>query len=176
MEEEWRDIEGYEGLYQVSNLGRIKALERTVIVPERIMTASTTKNGYSQVRLTKDKEAISILIHRIVAKAFIPNPDNKPEVNHKAGIKTDNRVSELEWNTKSENQTHSHRVLRKKSNLKPQKGTNNGLSKLNWGDVQEIKALLAIGTSQRSIAKHYKVSQVTISNIHQNKIWIQDNL
>lgn len=176
MEEEWRDLEGYEGLYQVSNLGRVKALERVITLPEKILEGTITENGYVQVRLTKDKTAKSELVHRLVANTFIPNPDNKPDVNHKLGIKTDNRVTELEWNTKSENQLHAYRVLGKKSNYKPQKGENNGLSKLTWIQIQEIKALLAMNISQRKIAKQYNVSQVTISNINQNKIWIQDNL
>lgn len=171
MEEEWRDIEGYEGIYQVSNLGRVKALERILIIPEKIMTNTLTEVGYLQVRLTKNKSAKSELVHRLVAKAFIPNPDNKPEVNHKLGIKTDNRVTELEWNTKSENQLHAYKVLGKKSNFKPQRGNNNGLSKLTWTQIEEIKTLLSIGLSQRKIALKYNVSQVTISNINQNKIW-----
>jgi len=171
MEEEWRDIEGYEGIYQVSNLGRIKALERVVVVPERILKNVSSGTGYAQINLIRDKKRKICLIHRLVAQAFIPNPDNKSDVNHKKGIKHDNRVSELEWATESENMIHAHRVLGKKSNLKPKKGSSNGNSSLTFTQIEEIKALLAMGTSQRSIAKHYKVTQATICNINRGRTW-----
>ena len=107
--EKWKDINGYEGRYQVSNLGRIKSLPRNgTIKEERILKYEKNNQGYLQVCLYNSGKKKLYLVHRIVAIAFIPNPENKPEVNHKWGIKTDNRASELEWNTQSENTLHAY--------------------------------------------------------------------
>lgn len=99
----WKDIDGYEGLYEVSDLGRIKSLKRN-----RFMNGYISL--YQEVKLTKNKSYIPFLVHRIVATEFIPNPENKEEVNHKNGIKTDNRAVNLEWNTPKENMEHAVRT------------------------------------------------------------------
>lgn len=120
LNEIWKDIKGYEGLYQVSNLGRVKALERkftyninTKILKEKIKKQCETskrngKQGYLCTRL-KDKNGNSkcLYTHRLVAEAFIPNPDNKETVNHIDGNKHNNNVNNLEWNTFSENNKHA---------------------------------------------------------------------
>lgn len=103
--EEWKDIEGYEGLYQVSNLGNVKSLEKTRIgnggsivpVKERILKASKDSKGYLQVKLFKDEKPKTYKVHRLVASAFLPNPDNLPQVNHKDENPSNNRVDNLEW-------------------------------------------------------------------------------
>ena len=92
MEEIWQDIEGYEGLYQVSNLGRVKSLRNNIILSQSI-----TRNGYKNVILYTNNIRKLYLVHRLVATAFIPNPDNLPQVNHKDENKTNNRVDNLEW-------------------------------------------------------------------------------
>lgn len=99
----WKDIKGYEGLYQVSNLGRVKSCERykkgnncITKVNERIKKPSV-KNGYYFIVLYKDNKGENCYIHRLVASAFIDNPDNLPLVNHKDEIKTNNMVDNLEW-------------------------------------------------------------------------------
>jgi len=115
----WKDIKGYEGCYQISNLGRVKSLRRYVnhnkggekIVKERIRKNSLSLNGYCFVRLSKKGIIKKYSIHRLVGFAFIPNPNNKPQINHKNGIKTDNQVKNLEWVTHSENIIHSYKVL-----------------------------------------------------------------
>ena len=107
MTEEWRDIEGYEGLYQVSNTGKVKSLERTIwtgrgcyhTLPERILKADKWGGGYYQVTLFKDGKRDRYKVHRLVAKAFIPNPDNLPCINHKDENKKNNCVQNLEWCT-----------------------------------------------------------------------------
>ncbi len=85
----WKDIAGYEGLYQVSNLGNVKSFCKKT---PHILSPATDRNGYSSVCLHIDGKKRTCTIHRLVAKAFIPNPDNKRDVNHLNGVKTDNRV------------------------------------------------------------------------------------
>lgn len=122
MKEEWKDIPGYEGLYQVSTMGRVKSLSREIISStgnyvskEKILT--TTGNdglGYVRLQLFKNNKGKLVRAHRLVAMAFIPNPENKCDVNHKNGNKSDNRVENLEWATRSENEKHSYYILNKK--------------------------------------------------------------
>ncbi|AWH15268.1 NUMOD4 motif protein [Enterococcus phage vB_EfaS_AL2] len=116
MKEEWRDIKGYEGLYQVSNLGRIKSLKRTTnnysCNTDKILKPSFNKKGYLQLQLCKDNCAKTCRVHRLVAEAFIANHGNKPEVNHIDEDKTNNMVSNLEWVTSKENVNHGTRTSR----------------------------------------------------------------
>lgn len=115
MEEIWKPVVGYEGLYEVSSLGRAKWLKHNKILKPFLM-----QKRYLMVNLSKEWIVKNITIHRMVVKAFIPNPKNKPQVNHKNWIKTDNRLENLEWCTSSENHLHSYHELwiDKYSNLK----------------------------------------------------------
>lgn len=105
MEEIWKDIEGFEGIYQVSSFGRVRSITRKQenglgrIYIGKIKTQSKTKWGYLCVHLCKNGKYYCPVVHRLVAKAFIPNPDNLPCVNHKSEIRTENRVENLEWCT-----------------------------------------------------------------------------
>lgn len=121
MDEIWKDIEGYKGYYQVSNCGRVKSLQRFkscgkggFIQKERIMKQSLTTTGYKKVELSKDGKRKSMKVHRLVAMAFIDNPDNKPDVNHIDGNPLNNHLVNLEWCTESENINHAIRTGLKK--------------------------------------------------------------
>lgn len=100
MQEIWRDISGYEGLYQVSNLGNVKSLK---FGKERIMKYTINRGGYYHLELSSKGKCKQYNVHRLVALAFIPNPDNKECVDHINGVRLDNRVENLRWCTKEEN-------------------------------------------------------------------------
>lgn len=113
MEEIWKDIEGYEDVYQVSNLGRVKR-----VTTGRVLKGISSGCGYVQVDLSKHGTTSKKLIHRLVAQAFILNTENKLEVNHIDEDKTNNRVDNLEWATRQENNnhgTHNEKVSKSKS-------------------------------------------------------------
>ena len=106
----WKDIEGYEGLYQVSNLGRVKSLKVSKIKSERIRKSYQQSSGYISIVLCKNGKVTNHKIHRLVANAFIDNPDNLPEVNHMDEDKTNNCVDNLEWCDSSYNKNYGTRT------------------------------------------------------------------
>lgn len=108
VEEAWKDIVGYEGKYQVSNLGRVKSFKHR---KPHIMVGSVSHDGYQLVLLSSGGKNIGKSVHRLVAQAFLSNPNNYPVVNHKDGNKLNNIVDNLEWCTYSENILHSMYVL-----------------------------------------------------------------
>ena len=106
MKEIWKDIKGFEGLYQVSNLGRVKSLKYMKSDKEMVLKSGKNKGGYSLVRLTASGKQY-YLIHRLVAEAFIANSQNLPCVNHIDGDKSNNTVENLEWVSHKENTRHA---------------------------------------------------------------------
>ena len=107
MPEEWKNVKGYENKYQVSNFGRVRNK-----VTHRLLKHGLNKNGYHRVNLYNESGMKSKFVHRLVAQAFIPNPDNKPQVNHIDEDKTNNIVSNLEWMTAKENNNYGTRTER----------------------------------------------------------------
>lgn len=171
----WKDIEGYNGLYQVSNLGRIKSFHK---VTERIKSLVPDKDGYSTVCLCLKGIYRQTKVHRLVAIYFISNPENKPQVNHKNGIKTDNKVENLEWNTQSENSKHAYRTGLSSESLKRNRVAyireQNGNAILNSLQVSEIRSKYKKYVySARKLALEYNVSKSCITHIINNTSWKQ---
>ncbi len=121
----WKDVVGYDSLYKVSNFGRVRgvgkqATDKTpfwqikLLKKDKINSQSKNKWGYLGVTLYKDGIGQRFQVHRLMMIAFIPNPENKPQVNHKDGVKDNNTLENLEWNTRSENQKHAFRIGLKK--------------------------------------------------------------
>lgn len=165
----WKDIAGYENLYQVSNLGRVKSLPRIVTYTRvsngkkqkivshhkgRIMALPINGEGYIHVPITRGN---NMRVHRLVAEAFIPNPEGKPFINHIDGDKTNNRASNLEWCTNSENQRHAIDVLGRK----PGAYQNKAIRCVETGEIFENSQKAANGdrgtaNNIRAVANHYK--------------------
>lgn len=170
--EEWKAIPGFEGVYSVSNLGRIRRekysnLSSACRNHEGILKPFKDPKGYLRVDLGSGINKCRRKVHRIVACAFIDNPLVKPEVNHKNGIKNDNRSVNLEWATTKENCTHSFSELGRQ-NLK---GESQGCSKLRNEDVPKIRNLLNSGMNCCHVSKLYGVSPAAIWYIKQGKHW-----
>ena len=161
--EEWRDIKGYEGLYQVSNMGRVKSLERTFVdkigrertFRGRILKQKTESNGYLRIALHEDSGKVKrFYIHRLVCEAFHENPENKPCVNHIDENKSNNEASNLEWCTYKENNNHGTRTAR---TSKPvgQYTLDGKLIKI-WQSTIEVERLLGFANSNISEAARGK--------------------
>jgi hypothetical protein len=172
----WKSIKGYEGLYSVSSLGRVRSEARTVIksnghrcpVKEKLLSCFRLRaGGYSGVLLHRDGEKKNAKVHRLVAEAFIPNPENKPQVNHKNGKRRDNIVENLEWCTNSENVLHGYRVL----GSGDKKGTLNGRHVLEENDIREIRRLRKDGVMPTALSRQFGVSCSTIYDILNRKKW-----
>ena len=172
-EEVWKDIYGYEGAYQVSSFGRIKALPRNIpgAYKNREFIKKTTHDtyGYPIVSLSKNGKSKTFTIHRLVAKAFIPNPNPNrlKEVNHKDENKDNNHTENLEWCTTQYNLTYGHR-------LDCAKGERNKLHKLTEEQIKEIRQTYIKGNLQygsSALGKKYGVSHTAIRFIVRNKTW-----
>lgn len=170
MNEVWRDIIGYEGYYQVSNLGNVKSLGNDFSRKERLLKLSLQGKGYFGVVLQKYGVRKPTLVHRLVAIHFISNNDNKPQVNHINGVKTDNRVENLEWVTHRENLDHAI------NNDLTLKGQCNPTSKLKETEVLEIYNFLKIGVKVEYLQTKYNISKDVIIGIKSGIYWKHLNL
>lgn len=173
-DEEWKDIKGWEGIYQVSNTGKVKSLDRVIknqynintkkfdlqrTVYGKILKPTVNPNGYYQVTLSRPgHKRKQVSIHRLVAEAFIPNPDNLPMINHKDENKLNNRVDNLEWCTQAENIKHS-------CLLHPGR-----ISKNNTNNIKRSYPVLCVETgiiypSSAEAARQTGLSQGNIANV-----------
>lgn len=155
MEEEiWRDIKGFEGKYQISNLGNIKSLNYMRTGKEKLLKKGINGRGYYFVNVTKNNKYKNLLMHQEVAKAFIKNEDSKKtDINHKDGNKLNNNVSNLEWCTRSENILHAYK---------------NGLAKSPVGHTYKKRCEMAI----KYIHEHQLVFE--LSSKKQIQYWFDE--
>jgi hypothetical protein len=161
MQEELFPIKGYED-YGITKSGKIWSYPK--YFRKGLFLKFSKRNGYYFLRLTKNKKQKNICIHRLMAETFIPNPENKPCINHKNGIKTDNRIENLEWCTNKENSTHAVKYGLMSF------GEHHGLSKLRDEDVYFI--INSIGKiTTRTMATMLNVSEVTINNVKSGRSW-----
>ncbi len=173
MREEWRPVQGYEGRYEVSNLGRVRSIDRfytdaigvTQRYTGRVLRPVKAGAGYDTVVLSAKGVQRRVYVHRLVAAAFLEPQDGRREVNHMNGNKTDNRAANLEYVTPAENKSHASRMGLLAV------GSRNTQTKLKAEDVIEIRRLLAEGEYQRVIASKYGVCQTTIGDIHRSVTW-----
>ncbi len=159
MEEEWRDVVGYEGLYMVSSCGRVRNNRRN-----RILRPASSPEQYLTVSLWKGIIQKTLRIHRLVAEAFIPNPQNKRCVNHMSGNRIDNNISNLEWTTHGENLLHAYREL----NRQPPRTWAGRTAELN----PNSKAIIQIDTTTKAIVAEYPSAKMAqdITGIHKGNI------
>lgn len=171
----WKEIEGYEGSYLLSNYGEVKSVKRIVkhsqlgltrTVPEKMVSFWRNHAGYVMASLHKNGKR-SYAVHVLVGRHFVPNPENKPEVNHKRGNKEDNRAWMLEWNTRKENNDHMLYVLKKGKN-----GERHKMSKLTEIEVRRIIELHKTGEyTYVEIAKMFVMEETQIHRIVKRKSW-----
>ena len=173
----WKDIEGYEGLYQVSNLGRVRSLDKPMVVygfqkipintirKGKVLSPRLSQDGYEKVSLTKDKKPNNLFVHRLVAKAFISNDDDCKEVNHIDGNKRNNEVSNLEWCTHLENMQHCFKNSLRKKQTKPMLGRTYSKSPYAKKVYQYDKNgnLMKIWSSIREASEYHHVDGSNIS-------------
>lgn len=174
---QWRDLPDYAGIYSVSEEGKIFSHPRTEFVQSKrtgghyryrsgsFIKTQVNKLGYEQVGLYLEGVCSRVLVHRLVAKAFVENPLELPEVNHKDGNKSNNCVSNLEWVSRRQNALHGTRILGKN------RGENNLKSKLLEVDVLNIRLDLEKGLTQTEVAKRYNITNHAIFRIQHGYNW-----
>lgn len=171
IQEIWKDIEGYEGYYQVSNMGKVKSLPRfknfrnlKVRVEGKVLNPAPRTKNYLWVSFRKDHTLKQFSIHRLVAKAFIPNLENKAEVNHIDGNKLNNRMDNLEWMTRVENAKHAAPVYLR--------GEKNPKSKFTPDQIEDIRRNYTGKWGEKTrLSEKYNVTLASILNIIKLKSW-----
>ena len=174
--EQWRDIAGFEGLYQVSDLGRFRSFDKIRaigrgqrLIPGRVLKPTLGFSGYWVLSLSDhSRQKRQYRAHRLIAQAFIPNPNKKPEINHKNGNRADNRLDNLEWVTASENHQHAFVTGLQVARC----GESHHNAKLTEFQVRVIRRLYEFGgITQTAIAALFNVAYQTIHVIVRHKRW-----
>lgn len=170
---EWRDVEGWKGLYQVSSLGQVRSLSRLIRsrgtgvrqIPGRVLKPGDNR-GYLGVVLDDASRRVRKSIHRLVAIAFLGNPPSeRSQVNHKNGVKSDNTVGNLEWVSPSENEAHAVR-----NGLKA-RGERHARAVLTIATVAAIRSGRTRGESLSRLARQYHASKRTVLDVVQGRTW-----
>lgn len=157
--EKWKPIDGYEGLYEVSNLGRVKSLNYDHTGKERIMKPNKLKKGYLQVQLWRDGKYKMFLVHRLVATAFIPNPNNYPYINHKNETPLNNCAENLEWCDCKYNNNYGTRMEKIAASLTNHPAKSKVVEASRFSDFRTIELRFAsIMEADRNGFKHAAVS------------------
>ena len=163
-DEIWQPVADYEEFYHISNYGRVKSFYAKKPI---ILKPALNEGGYLRVALHRDGERENFYVHVLVAQAFMPNPDNKPEVNHRIGWKLNCHVSNLEWATRAENQQHAFRTGLHVA----KKGTENSQAKLKDEEIILYIRNNPDNLSRKELAAMFGVDEGTISRIQLGKIW-----
>ena len=166
--EVWKDIEGYPK-YQISSFGRVKSLKgkKPKILKQRPHMRTDKLDNYISVALSKNGKKRDVYTHRLVATAFIPNPENKSQINHENGDKHDNNVSNLKWSTASENIKHAYEM----GLMGDRKGENHPMARLTTLKVMEIVKKYNNGTSVSDLATEYGIRYSNVYSIVNGYTW-----
>lgn len=179
MTDIWKDIAGFEGYYQISNLGSVRSVDR--IAPDttgswgrlRRLKGKLMKtqllNGYWVVMLYKDSKYRHARVHRLIAEAFIANPENKPHINHINGLRSDNRIENLEWCSHAENMKHCYDIGLRKP-IRPEQCPT---VKISFEIAEQIRKKRQNGTKNVELQKEYGLCKRSITDIVKNRTWKQ---
>jgi hypothetical protein len=174
QKETWKPVSGYDGLYEVSNLGRVRSYQNFGWGRKenpKLISLYTSKRGYVQACLCRNNKSIQKDVHRLVAEAFLTEPASGMQIDHINGIKSDNRLSNLEWVTPQENSLRAVAI-----GLKPS-GENHGSSKLTQNEVDEIRQLYATGKySHRQLGEMFGISHGNVGKIVRYQLWKSNHI
>lgn len=166
--ENWKPVIGYEEIYEVSDLGNVRSIvDRKNSYVGKVLQPTLRKNGYLQFGLTKDGKTKWFKASRLVARTWIPNPESKPTVNHKDGLKTNDKVSNLEWATIAENTKHAYDM----GLAKTRRGETSTSARLTELGVMLIRQLLKSKTTGKDISLRFGISEMMVSDIRLGKTW-----
>lgn len=173
--EEWRPAFGFEGDYEVSNLGNGRRTTASAVKrnthPGRLLTAHRARHGYRRFAFANEGKKHYVCVHRAVWEAFVGPIPVGLQINHKNGLKDDNRLENLDVVTQSENVRWNYRVLGVAPPNNPQHGEKNGRAKIKAADLDRVRALRAEGRSQQAIADIIGINQTNVSRILRGVAW-----
>jgi len=171
QEEIWLPVKGFENYYLISNLGNVIRKYGTSHLKPKKLKHLFDKDGYCRVNLKVNQKTNTKNIHRILAEAFLENPDNKPQINHINGVKSDNRIENLEWCTLSENRQHAYKTGLQ--NGLSRRGVKNNFAKLENKDIIEIRKRYdkKKGLTMKVLSKEFNVSTGCIQSVLSKKNW-----
>jgi hypothetical protein len=171
----WKPVLGYEGFYEISSLGRVRSVKRTIIrkngcpqtIRERMLKTDHDGSPYLHTSLSIGGAVKTKSVHALVAEAFIPNPMKLPEVNHKDTNKRNNSIKNLEWMTRSEQQIHARGFGLGPENV----GSRNGQSKFNEQSAAECRERFLMGESLRGLASSFGVHVEVVRSLVKRRTW-----